>query len=49
MENLKKIRENSRRDSSFNKKIFLWFYRMVAFAIEYKVLERDLGTIYVNE
>ena len=36
LENLKKVRENAKKGTGFNKKLSLWFYRRIAFAIEYK-------------
>ncbi|MEL9908810.1 MAG: RNA-guided endonuclease TnpB family protein [Desulfurococcus sp.] len=48
LENLKKVRENAKKSRSFNKKLSLWFYRRIQFAIEYKALEKRLETAYVN-
>ena len=48
LENLKNVRENAKKTRDFNKKLSLWFYRRIQFAIEYKALEKGLETIYVN-
>ena len=48
LENLKNVRENAKKTRDFNKKLSLWFYRRIQFAIEYKALEKGLETIYVS-
>ena len=48
LENLNKVRENAKKSKGFNKKLSLWFYRRIQFAVEYKVFERGLETVYVS-
>jgi len=45
---LDKLREYAKRDSRFNKKLALWFHRMVQFCTEYKAKERGLRVARVN-
>jgi putative transposase len=48
LEDLKKLRENNKKDKEFNKKLGLWFYRRIQFCIEYEAMERDLEVVKVN-
>jgi putative transposase len=48
LEDLKKLRENGRRDKKFNKRLGLWFYRRVQFCVEYEAMERGLQVAKVN-
>ena len=48
LENLKKVRENAKKSRSFNKKLSLWFYRRIQFAIEFKALEKGLEVARVS-
>ncbi|MEM0035480.1 MAG: RNA-guided endonuclease TnpB family protein [Desulfurococcus sp.] len=48
LENLKKVREKAKKGEEFNKKLSLWFYRRMQFALEYKALENGLEVVYVN-
>ncbi len=42
------LRSRVNGDSSFNKKLSLWFYRRMQFTISYEALERGLAVRYVN-
>jgi putative transposase len=48
LEDLDELRENNKRDRSFNKKLGLWFYRRIQFCIEYEARERDLEVVKIN-
>jgi putative transposase len=48
LEDLEKLRENSKKDKRFNKKLGLWFYRRIQFCIEYEARERNLEVAKVN-
>jgi len=48
LEDLEKLRENSKKSRGFNKKLGLWFYRRIQFCIEYEARERNLKVAKVN-
>jgi len=48
LEDLEELRENSKKDKRFNKKLGLWFYRRIQFCIEYEAGERNLEVAKVN-
>ncbi|MEM0232731.1 MAG: IS200/IS605 family accessory protein TnpB-related protein [Candidatus Nezhaarchaeales archaeon] len=48
LENLNKLRNNVKKDGTFNKKLSLWFYRKIQFTIGYEALERGLVVKFVN-
>jgi putative transposase len=48
LEDLEKLRENSKRDKRFNKRLGLWFYRRIQFCVEYEARERDLEVVKIN-
>jgi putative transposase len=48
LENLEKLRENSKKGKRFNKKLGLWFYHRIQFCIEYEARERNLEVIKVD-
>ena len=48
LEDLDELRENNKKDRSFNKKLGLWFYRRIQFCIEYEARERDLEVVKIN-
>jgi putative transposase len=48
LEDLEKIRENSKKGKRFNKKLGLWFYRRIHFCIEYEARERNLEVVKIN-
>ena len=48
LEDLEKIRENSKKGKRFNKKLGLWFYRRIQFCIEYEARERNLEVVKIN-
>jgi putative transposase len=48
LEDLEKLRENSKKSRGFNKKLGLWFYRRIQFCIEYEAGERNLKIAKVN-
>ncbi len=48
LEDLEKIKENTKKNRRFNKKLTLWFYRKIQFCIEYEVVERGLRVVKVN-
>jgi len=48
LEDLNGLRENKKRDSKFNKRLTLWFYRRAQFCIKYEAKERGLQVAKVN-
>ncbi|MEM1830690.1 MAG: zinc ribbon domain-containing protein [Desulfurococcaceae archaeon] len=48
LENLNKLRNNVKKDGTFNKKLSLWFYRKIQFTIGYEALERGLKIKCIN-
>jgi len=48
MEDLDMLRESTKRDKKFNKKLTLWFYGRVQFCVEYEAGERGLRAVKVN-
>jgi len=48
MEDLDRLRESTKRDKKFNKKLALWFYRRVQFCVEYEAGERGLRAAKVS-
>jgi putative transposase len=48
LEDLDELKENSKRDRRFNKRLGLWFYRRVQFCVEYEARERNLEVVKVN-
>ena len=48
LEDLGELKENSKRDRRFNKRLGLWFYRRVQFCVEYEARERNLEVVKVN-
>jgi putative transposase len=48
LEDLDELRENNKKDRSFNKKLGLWFYRRIQFCIEYEARERDLEAVKID-
>jgi putative transposase len=48
LEDLEKLKESSKRDRRFNKRLGLWFYRRVQFCVEYEARERGLEVVKVN-
>ncbi|MEM2617369.1 MAG: zinc ribbon domain-containing protein [Thermofilaceae archaeon] len=48
LENLNKLRSRVNGNSSFSKKLSLWFYGKMQFTISYEALERGLAVRYVN-
>jgi len=48
LEDLEKLRENAKKNSKFNKKLTVWFYRRTQFCVEYEAKERGVRVIRVN-
>jgi len=48
LEDLEKLRENTKKNSKFNKRLTLWFYRRIQFCVEYEAKERGLTAVRVN-
>jgi len=48
LEDLEKLRENSKKSREFNKRLGLWFYRRIQFCIEYEARERGIEVAKVN-
>ncbi|MEM1750319.1 MAG: RNA-guided endonuclease TnpB family protein [Desulfurococcaceae archaeon] len=48
LEDLNKLKNNVKKNKTFNKKLSPWFYRRMQFTIVYEVLERGLEIRYVN-
>jgi putative transposase len=48
LEDLEKLKESSKRDRRFNKRLGLWFYRRVQFCVEYEARERNLEVVKVD-
>ncbi|MEM3228747.1 MAG: IS200/IS605 family accessory protein TnpB-related protein [Fervidicoccaceae archaeon] len=48
LENLNKLKDNEKKNKTFNKKLSLWFYRKIQFTIGYEALERSLEVGCVN-
>ncbi|MEM2550926.1 MAG: zinc ribbon domain-containing protein [Sulfolobales archaeon] len=48
LENLSKLKNSVKRSRTLNKRLSLWFYRKVQFAISYEAIERGLETKYIN-
>jgi putative transposase len=48
LEDLEKLRENSKKSREFNKRLGLWFYCRIQFCIEYEAGERNLEVTKVN-
>ncbi|MEM1686699.1 MAG: RNA-guided endonuclease TnpB family protein [Ignisphaera sp.] len=48
LENLSKLKNNVKKNKTFNKKLSLWFYRRMQFTISYEALERGLLVSYVS-
>ncbi|MEM3966345.1 MAG: RNA-guided endonuclease TnpB family protein [Ignisphaera sp.] len=48
LENLDKLRNNVKKNKTFNKKLSLWFYKKIQFTIGYEALERGLEVKLVN-
>ena len=48
LEDLEKLRENAKKNSKFNKRLTLWFYRRIQFCVEYEAGERGLRIVKVN-
>jgi putative transposase len=48
LEDLEKLRNNTKRNKKFNKELTLWFYHRIKFCIEYEAKERNLKVIKIN-
>jgi len=48
LEDLDELRENSKKDKRFNKKLGLWFYRGIQFCVEYEAKERNLEVVKID-
>jgi len=48
LEDLEKLRDNSKKGRRFNKKLTLWFYRRIQFCTGYEARERGLRVVKVN-
>ena len=48
LEDLEKLRNNTKRNKKFNKELTLWFYRRIKFCIEYEAKERNIKVIKVD-
>jgi putative transposase len=48
LKDLDELRENNKKDKSFNKKLGLWFYHRIQFCIEYEARERDLEVVIID-
>jgi putative transposase len=48
LEDLEKLKENSKKNKRFNKRLGLWFYRRVQSCVEYEAMERDLEVVKVD-
>jgi putative transposase len=48
LEDLEELRENSKKNKRFNKRLGLWFYRRIQFCVEYEAMERGLEVVKIN-
>jgi putative transposase len=48
LEDLEKLRENAKKNSKFNKRLTLWFYKRMQFCVEYEAKERGSKIVKVN-
>ena len=48
LEDLDKLRNNTKKGKKFNKRVSHWFYRRIQFCIDYEARERGLGVLRAN-
>jgi len=48
LEDLDKLRNNTKKDRKFNKRLSHWFYRRIQFCIDYEARERGLVVLKIN-
>jgi putative transposase len=48
LEDLEKLRDNTKRNKKFNKELTLWFYHRIKFCIEYEAKERNLQVAKID-
>jgi putative transposase len=48
LEDLEKLRDNTKRNKKFNKELTLWFYHRIKFCIEYEAKERNIKVVKIN-